>query len=89
MTEYCINKQVREWALGKNVCDGDFSKCKHIIKFGKQEYCGFCPPRCALHQIVKGQAGCLCCKYYTLSLDSSKCESCLRSNTRINYLIGD
>lgn len=85
MTEYCINKQVREWVLGKNVCDGDYSKCKYIIKFGKQEYCGFCPPRCSPHQIVKSQAGCIFCKHYTKDIDNLKCFYCLCSETRINF----
>ena len=89
MTEYCNNKEKREWMLGKNVCDGDPSICKSLVRFGKQEYCGFCPPRCGLHQIVKSQAGCLFCRYYTLSLDSLRCNSCLRSETRINFVKGD
>ena len=89
MTEYCNNKEKRDWMLGKNVCDGNSSSCKRIVKFGKQEYCGFCPPRCALHQIIKGQAGCVFCKYYTKDLDSSKCYSCLSFETRINFVKGD
>lgn len=86
MTKYCKSRGLREWMLGKNICDGNSSICKHIVKFGNQEYCGFCPPRCSLHQIVKHQAGCLFCRHYIKDLDSSKCYICLSSETRINLL---
>lgn len=85
MTKYCENEELRNWSLGHNVCDGDPQKCKRLIKFGKQEYCGFCPSHCALHQIIKGQAGCIFCKYYSKDIDSKKCLECLSNEKRINW----
>lgn len=89
MTKYCKDKELREWNLGHDIkCDGDYEKCKHLIFFGKQAYCGWCPPRCTLHQVVRGQAGCLWCKYSTKSLDCSKCIECLSSQERVNFVKG-
>ena len=84
--KYCNNKPLRDWVMGPNFCDGDYSKCKHVVKFGKIEYCGKCPPRCTLHQIIRTQAECLFCKYATKKLSYSKCTECLSSETRINYV---
>ncbi len=85
MTVYCADKKRRDWALGKNVCDGDSAKCGYLIKIGKQEYCGFCPPRCAVHQVIRSQAGCTFCKYATRKLSYTKCVECLSADSRINY----
>lgn len=85
MPDYCTDKKKRDWMLGHDVCDGDNAKCNHKVMFGKQEYCGYCPPRCGLHQIVKSQAGCIWCKYYVKDLNSSRCLPCLSAETRINY----
>ena len=51
------------------------------------------PPRCALHQCVKGQAydvsnpykHCYMCQYYKLNLDSKNCGQCLTSEHLINF----
>lgn len=86
MTDYCRDEARRKWNFGPNFsCDGDSNKCKYVVKFGKQEYCGWCPPRCSLHQVIKSQAGCLWCKYATKRLDYPKCIECLSSQERINF----
>lgn len=85
MTVYCADKARREWALGRGVCDGDSERCGHLLRIGKQEYCGYCPARCGLHQIIRSQAGCLFCKYSTRKLDYPKCVECLSVDTRINF----
>lgn len=84
--EYCTNKKLRIWNLGHaDFCIEDFYKCKHAVKIGKQCYCGYCPPRVTLHQVIRGQAGCLWCKYATKKLDYSKCADCLSQPERINF----
>ena len=84
--KYCTDEDLRIWNLGHEaICDGDFEKCRFAIRFGKQAYCGYCPPRCHLHQIIRGQAGCLFCKHATKKLNSAKCLPCLSAETRINY----
>ena len=62
----------------------DCQKCQHVVSFGKIKYCGYCPPRCGLHQIIKQSADpddrkrrCILCEHYTLSLKSNKCSECL------------
>lgn len=86
MTEYCNNEKLRVWNLGRETaCDGDFERCKYVVWFGKQAYCGHCPPRVGLHQLVRGQAGCLWCKYATKRLDYTKCVDCLSSGKRVNF----
>ena len=83
---YCTNETLRKWNLGPDFqCNGGFDKCKYAVTFGDQPYCGYCPGRCGLHQIIKGQAGCLFCKYVVKNLDSKKCFECLSAETRINY----
>ena len=85
-TLYCNDEKRRQWNFGPSFhCDGDSTKCEYLVRFGKQEYCGYCPPRCTPHQVVRSQAGCLFCKYVTKSLSSNKCFSCLSAETRINY----
>ena len=71
--------------LGPGRCDGDYAHCKHVVKFGKQEYCGYCPPRVTLHQVIRSEAHCLWCKYATRSLDYNKCVECLSAETRIHF----
>lgn len=83
MTRYC--EKLRTWNLGPDACDGDYANCKCVVKFGNQEYCGYCPGRCGLHQVIKSQAGCLFCKYATKNLYSAKCLPCLSAEIRINY----
>lgn len=85
MPRYCNDKELRAWVLGKTECDGDSEKCGFLVRIGKQEYCGYCPPRCALHQIIRSQAGCLFCKYATRNLSCTRCADCLSADTRINY----
>lgn len=90
MPEYCTNKKLRVWNLGHDdFCVEDFSKCKHAVMIGKQEYCGYCPPRCTLHQVIRGQAGCVWCKYATKNLDYPKCVDCLSQPERINFTFTD
>lgn len=80
------NEEKRRWIFGQDfVCDGDFENCRHRVKIGKQEYCGYCPPRVALHQVIKGQAGCLWCVYYTKDIDCNRCLECLSAATRIHH----
>jgi hypothetical protein len=86
MTEYCTNDELRIWNLGhEDFCIKDFSKCKYAIKIGTQEYCGYCPQRCAKSEIIRGQAGCLWCKHSTKKIYSEKCVECLSNAKRINY----
>ena len=86
MAKYSADKKLREWNLGHDdFCIEDFDKCKHAVRIGKQEYCGYCPSRCTLHQVIRGQAGCLWCKYATKRLDCSKCADCLSQPERINF----
>lgn len=86
MAKYCHDKALREWNLGHgDFCCENFDKCKYAVKFGREEYCGYCPPRCTLHQVVRGQAGCVWCKYATDKLSSAKCVPCLSAPTRVNF----
>jgi hypothetical protein len=86
-SQYCNNVELRKWNLGGgDYCNGDFDKCKHSVKIGKQEYCGYCPPRVTLHQVIRGQAGCLWCKYATKKLNCTKCVDCLSQPKRINFV---
>ena len=85
-TLYCKREDVRRWALGKDIdCNGNPETCKHAVEIGKETYCGYCPPRCALHQIVKGQAGCMGCEYYTKDINTAKCLECLSNPSRTMY----
>lgn len=59
------------------------TKCKHVVWFGKQAYCGYCPARCGPHQVIKSK--CIWCKHYTLSLTAKMCVDCLSSDSRINF----
>lgn len=84
--KYCKDKELRRWVMGPDLkCDGDSEKCRFVFCFEKQQYCGWCPPRCTLWEVIRDQAGCLFCKYYTRKLSSVKCLPCLSSETRINY----
>ena len=84
--KYCIDEKLRTWNLGHEVpCNPVPEKCVYLVKFGKQEYCGWCPPRCTLHQVIRGQANCLWCKYATKHLDCAKCLPCLSADTHINF----
>ena len=86
MSEYCKNKELREWNLGHDVpCNGKPEKCSYLVKFGKQEYCGWCPPRVALHQVIRGQAQCIFCEYATKKLSYPRCVECLGAPERINF----
>ena len=85
MTENCVDKKLRKWQIGDTDCNGDYKHCNRIVRFGKQEYCGFTPGRCGIHQVIRTQAGCLFCKYATKNLDCAKCLPCLSSETRINF----
>lgn len=85
-SRYCNNKELREWNLGHgNFCIEDFNRCKNAIKIGNQEYCGYCPPRVDMRQVIRGQAGCLWCKHATKRLNFSKCADCLGQPERINF----
>lgn len=83
--KYCDDEKLRTWALGPGACDGNYEHCKQVIKFGKQEYCGYCPGRCATHQVIRTQAGCIWCKHSTKNLDCKTCAECLAAPTRINF----
>lgn len=56
---------------------------------------GKIPPRCDLHQMVKGNAfdpdndkrACLHCEYYTKSLKTKKCGECLQTKHLDNFEI--
>lgn len=85
-SDYCTDEKKRRWFLGHDIdCGGDHERCKNLVRFGKQEYCGWCPPQVALHQTVREQAGCLWCVYYTKRLSYGKCEECLSEPKRINF----
>ena len=85
--KYCTDKELRRWVFGPDMkCDGNSATCKYVVSFGKQQYCGWCPPRCTLHQVIRGQANCLWCKYATKNLDCAKCLPCLSAETRINFV---
>jgi len=53
------------------------------------------PPRCTLHQCVKGRARdvsneyrtCILCDWYTQNLDSQRCASCLRTEHLDNFVV--
>lgn len=89
MPKYCTDEKLRKWNLGSTDCEGDYDHCKHVIRFGGQEYCGFMPPRCGLHEMIRGQAGCLGCEHYTRKLKSAKCDPCLSAPTRVNYVANE
>lgn len=62
----------------------DCAICNQIVNFGQIKYCGYCPPRCALHQIIKSsfdyenkKRRCIVCKHYTKKLNSNQCSECL------------
>lgn len=85
-TVYCDDIERRKWALGhEHFCDGDPAKCGYTVKVGKQVYCGYRPGRCALHQVIKSQAGCLFCVNYTKKWTCSVCVECLSAESRVNY----
>lgn len=92
MTKYCSDEKLREWVFGHNEdgsvrpdCHGDFGKCRYVIRFGKQEYCGYCPEHVATHQVIRSQAGCLWCRYATKKLTYSMCVECLSQSERVNF----
>ena len=85
MTKFCNDEAKRDWCFGKGICDGDFAHCRRVVVIGKQAYCGYCPPRCALHQVIKGQAGCIGCRRYVKDLDSRVCVECLSADGRILF----
>lgn len=75
-------------------CQNCTPNCKKQVKIGKMVYCGDCPPRCGLHQIVKSQGisidhpswkRCIFCQYYTNNLDSKKCHECLSTSNLIHF----
>ena len=83
---YCNDKNRREWVLGHDdFCIENFDKCRYAIKIGKQHYCGYCPPRISLSEIIHTEAGCLYCKNVTKKLDSTVCAECLSMPTRVNF----
>lgn len=85
-TVYCKDKERRVWNLGhEDFCPESPDGCSHLVKIGRQLYCGYCPGRCGLHQIIRDQAGCLWCKHYVKSLDCAVCLECLSAETRINF----
>lgn len=87
MAKYCTDEKLRVWNLGHDdFCNGDFYKCKYAVTIGKQEYCGYCPSRVTLHQVIRGQAGCLWCKYATKGIEYSKCVECLGQPERVNFI---
>lgn len=57
--------------------DEQCGNCKMIVQIGKRKFCGLCPPRVALHQVVRGQIGCIWCDNYTKKLDCAACLKCL------------
>ena len=84
--KYCTDKALRVWNLGHDdFCNETPAKCRYLVKIGKQEYCGYCPARVALHQVIRGQAGCIWCKHSTKNLDCKRCAECLGAPTRINF----
>jgi len=85
-SEYCINKEKREWSLGHDICSGSYKSCKNLIKIGKCEYCGYTPPRCTLRDTLRVQKGCLFCKYAVKKITFNKCAECLAAEGKINYV---
>ena len=60
--------------------DEKCGQCKHIVQIGKRKFCGLCAGRCTLHQVIRGQIGCVCCDNYTKKLDSAVCMKCLEEH---------
>ena len=54
-------------------CEG----CKQVVIINGKKFCGRTEGKVDLHQIVRGQMGCLFCKYYTKKLNSRVCEDCM------------
>ena len=81
-TKFCNDEKLRVWVMGQTNCNGDFEHCKHVVWFGKQAYCGYCPPRVGLHQVIRGHAGCVWCEHYTKALTCERCVECLSQPTR-------
>lgn len=87
MTRYCQDEALRKWNNGPDdsYCPRDPTLCRHVVAFGNNEYCGWCPPRVTQHQVIRSQAGCLWCRYATKGLTYGRCAECLCADTRINF----
>lgn len=84
--DYCTNLDLRKWVFGPDMkCGGNPDECRFVVQIGKRRYCGWCPPRCTLWEVIRDQAHCLFCKHYTKKLSSAVCGPCLSAETRINY----
>lgn len=79
-----VSKEQIKWFFGCIPC-GEINKCKYEIKFGKVGYCGYCPARCGLHEVIKSQKGCMWCIHYTKDLKSKVCMECLEHYENINF----
>ena len=83
-----MNKKIKMY-VGANDpnlhCNADCDHCKELVIFGEIGYCGFKPPRCTLHDVIKGMASdisnakrrCIVCANYHLKLNSDTCSTCL------------
>lgn len=67
------------------------SRCSDLLR--QRLDVGECPPRCSLHQIVKGRAEsklgndrkCIWCRHYTKSLKAQRCLDCLGTENLDNF----
>lgn len=86
LSKWCTDEGRMRWNLGQDAtCPEDKEHCKFLVYFGQQAYCGHCPPRCVVHDLVRSQAGCLFCKHTTKKLTCATCAECLSERTRINF----
>ena len=72
-----------------NHCKPD---CKHIVLIGKKEFCGVCPGRTGLHQIIRSQGvssqrwrNCTFCRHYTKDWTCKRCTECLTGDELPNF----
>lgn len=74
-----INRENELWSHSTyydEKCEG----CKEIVQIGKRKFCGLTPGRTTLHQVIRSQIGCICCKNYTKKPDSAICLKCLEDH---------
>lgn len=69
-------------------------KCKYVVTFGTVKYCGFTPPRCTLHEVIKGAYDasnstrrCILCVNYHRNLSSNICSDCLATEHLDKFMV--
>lgn len=72
----------------------DCSVCIHFIRKGARIFCGYCPPRVAMHQVIKSQGiypgkRCILCVHYHKDLKSDTCNDCIVTMELVNFKMRD